>query len=130
MNKTLYLLFNHRLTTEQIEDAEKSLGVTDIRYIPERLQKVWSNIPPNKELNLEKHLQPIIDYLENIDSPNEYILIQGDFGAVHFMVKQAFYLGFIPIYATTERKTIEEKLTDNTIITKRIFKHVCFRKYT
>ena len=128
MNKTLHLLFNHTLTPEQIKDAQESLGVSEIEVLPNHLKQLWSNVPPTKELNLKNHLQPIVAYFKEVQ-PKDYVLVQGDFGAVFYMVNQLEKMGFTPLYATTERKVIEEQNKQNEIISKRIFKHVCYRKY-
>ncbi len=124
----LHLIFNHQLTAAQISDAKASLGIKKIKYLPKELQEIWANIPANAALDLEQHLIKLLHYFKAQDA-NAYVLVQGDFGAVYFMVNYLKDLGYKPIYATTERKIIEEKLTNNTIVTKRIFKHVCFRPY-
>ena len=124
----LHTIFNHKLTPDQIKDAKENLKITEIIDLPTDLKKLWANIPPDKNLILAQHLKPIITYFEQLNS-NDFVLVQGDFGAVYYMVNKLKELGFIPIYATTERKIIEEKLSDNSIITKRIFKHICYRKY-
>ena len=128
MNKTLHLLFNHTLTPEQIKDAQESLGVSEIEVLPNHLKQLWSNVPPSKELNLKNHLQPIVAYFKEVQ-PKDYVLVQGDFGAVFYMVNQLKKMGFTPLYATTERKVIEEQNKQNETVSKRIFKHVCYRKY-
>ena len=128
MNNKLYLLFNHTLTPEQVIDANDSFGITEFIVLPEALQALWSNIPPDKGLNLVMHLKPIVDYFKKMKYMG-YVLVQGDFGGVFYLVNQLQNMGYTPLYATTKRKVIEEKLPDNTIVSKRIFKHVCFRKY-
>ena len=60
---------------------------------------------------------------------SDFVLIQGDFGAVYLMVNFAFSLGLIPVYATTERIVVEKRMQDNTVKSERIFKHKMFRRY-
>ena len=128
--KKLHLLFNHTLTPEQIKNAKESLGVSkeNIITLPENLNKIWSNIPPDCTLNLINHLKPIAEYFSK-QNKNDYVLVQGDFGAVNYMVNVLKNYDLIPVYSTTERHIIEEKNENNEIIIKRYFKHICFRKY-
>lgn len=128
MNNKLYLLFNHTLTPYQVRDAEIYWDITEFVVLPAALQALWSNIPPDKDLNLVMHLKPIVDYFKKMKYMG-YVLVQGDFGGVFYLVNQLQSMGYTPLYATTKRKVVEEKLPDNTIVSKRIFKHVCFRKY-
>jgi len=58
----------------------------------------------------------------------DYILIQGDFGAAYQLVRWAFAKGLRPIYATTERKVVENRDGDK-VNSKKVFKHVRFRFY-
>ncbi len=130
MNKKLYLLFNHALTPEQIVNAEKSFGIKNrnIIKLPTNLIKLWQNIPPEIDLDISQYLIPLVTYFAQ-KSKGDYVLVQGDFGAVYYMVNILKQMGLVPVYATTERNIIEEKLSDNKMITKRVFKHVCFRRY-
>ncbi len=130
MNKKLHLLFNHTLTPEQITDAKISLGVTEnnILLLPDNMIALWHNIPPEAGLNLSKHLYDLVTYFSH-QNKGDYVLVQGDFGAVFYMVNQLMKMDLIPIYATTKRQVTEEKNNENQIITKRIFKHICYRKY-
>ena len=57
MNK-MYLLFSHKLTNEQIDDANTNLKVYDFVSLPETLQTLWSNIPPELE-NLDNYLSSL-----------------------------------------------------------------------
>ncbi|AIJ06332.1 hypothetical protein JH146_1490 [Methanocaldococcus bathoardescens] len=123
----MFLLFSHKLTDKQIEDARKNLKVDEFIYLPKELQELWSNISPELE-NLSDYLKPIKDFLKENAKPNDYVLIQGDFGATFIMVKWAIDNNLIPIYSTTKRivKDINE---GRKIITIREFEHCRFRKY-
>lgn len=127
----LYLLFSHNLTPEQTQDAQESLGITNFVNLPEDLQRLWSNVPPDKNLELKGFLQPIMNFILQDKQTNakDYALIQGDFGATYAMIPFCKEQGVIPIYATTERKIETETLKDGNVQTKRIFRHVCFREY-
>ena len=125
--KKIYLLFSHKLTDEQIEDANKNLNVYNFIYLPQNLQTLWSDIPPELE-TLNNYLSSIKNYLRLSCKKGDYVLIQGDFGAVVEMVEFSKNLGCIPVYATTKREVIETK-QDDKIVKKSIFKHIRYRKY-
>jgi hypothetical protein len=123
----MFLLFSHKLTEEQIRDAKENLKVSGFIYLPENLQKLWSNIPPDIE-NIGSYLTPIKEFLKQHAKEGDFILIQGDFGATYIMVNWAFKNGLIPVYATTKR--VVREINDNgKIITVREFKHCRFRRY-
>jgi len=124
--KRMFLIFSHRLTEEQEMDARESFGVEEFVYLPEKLQKVWSNIPPEAE-NIKSFLEDVKQFLRDNAKTGDIVLIQGDFGAVVEMVEFVRYW-LIPVYATTKRvsKEIEK---DGKIVKVSEFKHVRFRKY-
>jgi hypothetical protein len=123
----MFLLFSHKLTDEQINDAKKSLGVNEFIYLPQELQDLWSKIPANID-SLNQYLTPLKTYLKHNANKNDYVLIQGDFGAVYEMVNFAKSINLVPIYATTKRETKEQKQQDRIVKTS-IFKHIRYRKY-
>ncbi len=126
--KTLFLIFSHKLTIEQQKEAKNGLKIEKIVYLPENLQKIWSNIEAKDELKTEK-LKEITKWLEKTAQKEDYILIQGEFGATFFLVDFCFQSNLIPIYATSKR-IYEEKINDDgTVERKHIFKHVNFRRY-
>ena len=62
------------------------------------------------------------------DIKGDYVLVQGEFGAVFYMVDYCFKTGRIPVYAATKRVVQEHKNGDK-ITSKRVFEHTCFRRY-
>jgi len=56
-------------------------------------------------------------------SPGDYVLIQGDFGAVYIKVNFAFSVDLIPVYSTTEREVVEKAMPDNTVRSGRVFRY-------
>jgi hypothetical protein len=125
--QNLHLLFNHKLTAEQQNDAIKTLQVTSFIYLTDELQQVWSNVPSD-ETNLEKYLKKIIEYIKKNIKRNDTVLIQGDFGATYMMVDLVRSLGAIAVYATTKRSVVE--VMDGDKVTKQsMFKHEMFRQY-
>ncbi|AFM05729.1 hypothetical protein Fleli_3408 [Bernardetia litoralis DSM 6794] len=126
----LFLLFSHYVTEEQFEDAKKTLNITEFISLPKDLQQIFSNVPADLEA-IDDYLQPILDWIdEHCKNQENYILIQGDFGATYFLVDYCKKNNYTtPMYATTERKSVEEVQEDGSIKTQRIFKHKRFRLY-
>ena len=124
----MLLLFSHKVTEDQKEDANAALGVREFLALPEDLQKLWMQITPTKPL-LREYLEPIRSWINENAGHGDYVLIQGDFGAVYLMVNYAFSVGLIPVYATTERVVVEKLMPDNVVKSERVFKHKRFRRY-
>jgi len=125
--KKLCMLFSHTLTEVQKKDAKKYLGINEFLYLPKNLQEVWSNIRPTGSLDTDSLLE-IISWLSSQCAKGDYVLIQGDFGAVVYTVSAVENLGLIPIYATTQRQTTEVQVNDSVTKTQ-VFKHETFRRY-
>ncbi len=125
--KKMFLLFSHKLNEEQRRDAKINLKVDEFVKLDDRLQNLWSNIPPDIE-SLNEILQPIKDFLTSTSKKGDIALIQGDFGAVHEMVCFCKGLKLIPYYATTKR-IVSEEIEEGKIVKKSIFQHRRFRKY-
>ncbi len=128
MAKSLFLLFNHQLTSEQEKDARASLKITHIQPLPPELKALWGQIPPHLP-EIVQYLQPIRTWLAALAQPDDYVLIQGDFGACFLMVNFALKNKLIPIYSTTVRKAVEEIAEDGSIKLIHRFKHQIFRNY-
>ncbi len=125
----LLLLFNHRLTFDQEKAAREELKITDVIVPPQELQQLWSAIPPDAD-DLKPILQPIIAWIEAEGSRDDYVLIQGDFGACYLLVRDALSRGMVPVYSTTARLAREHFLDDGSIQMEHTFKHVRFRNYS
>ncbi len=125
---SLFLIFNHTFTSIQIADAHNNLGVDSIIEMPDHLKNLWSNIPPESS-GVYDFLQPIRRWIKKRARKNDYILIQGDFGACYLMVNFSFETGLIPVYSTTSRVVEEQLHPDGSIQLKHRFKHQIFRKY-
>lgn len=123
----LHLLFNHTLTQEQLSDAKASLLCYVIVSLPKELQELWSSVPPNLK-SLEEYLKPIKEYVSTNIQKDDFVLVQGDFGATYMMVNFVKSLGAKPIYATTSRDVVEIREGDK-VIKKSIFRHERFREY-
>ena len=128
MSRSLFILLSHQITTQQRRDAHNSLSVTEFIELPPDLKTIWSSIPPDlPELN--DYLKPVKGWLVREAKKNDYVLIQGDFGACYIMVNFAFKALLIPIYSTTERKAEEKYGQHGEVRLVHRFKHRIFRIY-
>ncbi|MDU1443549.1 MAG: CRISPR-associated protein Csx20 [Clostridium cochlearium] len=127
MNK-MFLLFSHELTEGQIKEAENRFKIEKFIYLTDELQKLWSNIPPEGELD-ETYIKEFKDFISSKSEKGDYILIQGEFGMTYNMVQWSFKKGYIPIYASSKRVYKYIQKEDGTIENIHIFKHVNFRRY-
>ena len=125
--KKLFLLFSHTLTPSQKEDARKSLGVEQFVSLPDNLQKLWSNIPPDLP-NLKEYLTPIKNFLKENAKEGDIVLIQGDFGGCFEMVNFVKSLNLKAVHSTTKRDVIE-KTVNGKVEKFSVFEHVIFREY-
>ncbi|MEW6187838.1 MAG: CRISPR-associated protein Csx20 [Thermodesulfobacteriota bacterium] len=125
---TLFLIFNHHFTPEQEADARLSLGVNKIVPLPKELQERWRDIPPTLPA-LQDYLKPFRAWLADQATEGDYVLIQGDFGAVYLLVRFALEKGVIPVYSTTRREAEEEVQPDGTVKLTHHFEHRIFRRY-
>ena len=124
--KKLYLLFSHKLTPEQIEDAKKNLGVEEFVYMPSDLQEKWSNVPGEMG-DLSEYAKDFMKFLDTAKE-GDYVLIQGDFGLTYKLVNFTKNKNLIPVYSTTKRIS-KEINSGNKVLKISEFDHVRFRKY-
>jgi hypothetical protein len=124
----MFFLFNHRPTPEQMTDAESSFKIQQVVNLPADLKIRWSQIPADAPA-IAPFLAPFKDWLCDSAHAGDLVVIQGDPGATYLMVHFAMELGLIPVYATTERKALEEALPDGSIRLVHHFIHRRFRKY-
>jgi len=126
--KFLFTLFNHTLTASQKDDAVKVLGVTHIEEPPREILDLWSQIPPHLQ-DLYSYLEPVRKWLKISTRPGDYLLLQGDFGAVFLLVEFANRIKIMPVYSTTERIVVEKPLAGGTVKLEHQFKHIIYRHY-
>lgn len=123
--KKLLFIFSHIPTKEQLEDAKKSLGVTEFITLTDELKNIWSNIPEELQGSDIKFKEYI---LENC-SKDDYILIEGHFGIVYKMVNWALKNGYKAIYSHSSREYKYEEKYDGSIKNIHYFKHKCYKMY-
>lgn len=124
----LYLIFNHKITRLQENDARRSLGVERIVDLPLDLKEIWCNMPPEL-VEISEHLESVKQWLASKAKANDFVLIQGDFGACFLMVNFALERGLVPVYSTTKREATEEYGEDGSIRMTHRFEHRMFRRY-
>ncbi|NLI83774.1 MAG: hypothetical protein GX443_19140 [Deltaproteobacteria bacterium] len=124
----LLLLFNHTLTGQQSADAVENLGVSGFVNPPESVKALWADIPASPA-EIRPFLQPVFDWLDGASEPGDYVLVQGDFGAVFLVVHHALETHRIPVYSTTRREAAEEPGHDGSVQLTHRFRHVRFREY-
>ena len=122
------VLMNHQLTPIQEKELKTEYFINKIIYPDKSIEKLWSSIKPEKELNI-KMLDKIILWLSRNSYSGDYCIIQGEFGATFYLVDYCFKKKLIPIYAASGREYKEEILEDGSVKRVHIFRHVNFRKY-
>lgn len=128
MHRKLFLLFNHTLTEVQKQDAKVSLHVDEFVDMPVHLKSFWEKVPPKGNIDTES-LDAVLEWLGKNASSDDFILVQGDFGAVFYIVDYCMKHNLTPIYSTTRRDYKERHLPDEYIESRHVFRHVEFRKY-
>lgn len=127
----MLVLLNHALTEEQKKDAQVNLGVVSFVEPSQDIRSIWSNIIPEGGLNNEygKQLKKVIDWIQVNSMRDDYVLVQGEFGATYYVITYCIINGLIPIYATTRREAVEVIREDGSVEKKQVFRHVQFREY-
>lgn len=124
----MLLIFSHNLTEKQVLDARESLGVDSFIYLPPKLQNKWSLIPPDAE-DICQSTYEIKEWIASIANKNDYILVQGDFGATYGVVNYCKSKGLKAIYSTTKRKAKEIVRSNGKVESVHVFEHVRYREY-
>jgi hypothetical protein len=127
----MYVAFSHQLTKSQIDDAEKSLGVTHF-YYEEHLKSLISNMPTEMKPE-EIRLTAEVIVLAARTSSCDYLFIAGQSELVHYALEKVSSLRregrteLIAVNSLTERQSVETEI--NGVVTKTsIFKHVRWRE--
>jgi len=126
--KRMILIFSHTLTAKQGEDAKVNLGVEKFIYLPKDLQERWCEVPPDKK-DISGITKDIKKWLEELATKDDYVLVQGDYGATYDLVNFCKSKGLKAVYSTTRRRAKEEMKADGKVEVSRIFEHVMFREY-
>ena len=118
---------SHDMSDIQKNDAYENLKVTKIIEAPPNIKKIWGNIEPISDLNTVK-LDEIVSWIKENSNKQDYVLVQGEFGATFYIVDYCFKNNLIPVYATSIRR-VEETRQGEKVITNRVFVHEGYRRY-
>lgn len=125
--KKFIVLMSHDMSDIQKNDAYENLKVTKIIEAPPNIKKIWGNIEPISDLNTVK-LDEIVSWIKENSNKQDYVLVQGEFGATFYIVDYCFKNNLIPVYATSIRR-VEETRQGEKVITNRVFVHEGYRRY-
>lgn len=126
--KKMFLLFSHTLTPKQIKNAKECFGIEEFVYLPENLQKKWSDVDPFLP-SLVEYGEEFRNYLRQNATKNDVILVQGDFGLTYLLVEFCKKEGFCAVYATTKREVLTETSENGQVKKTTRFDHGIYRKY-
>ena len=118
----LLKLLNHSLTKSQEKELKEVWGVTEIVTLsPENIKKFGQVT--------KKSYRDVIDSInaEIRQIKPDLMFIQGQAGVVHNVINANSNV--TPLFAMTERKSVETQNTDGTITKTNVFEHQCFMKY-
>ena len=117
---------NHKLTPEQIKDAQSFNGET--LEVVELQSELVDPTASTEEIYAQARC-----ILDNLPPDTKYVNIMGDFGMtvaeVLLLKSGEFGQGIVPVYATTHRQAQEVRQPDGSIVKTSVFKHVKFRAY-
>lgn len=123
----VFILTNHGIAEEQIKDLKDNWKISEIVEQPANLKEIWGTIPPDAE-NVNEYVQPSIDWLEANFVANDFVWVQGEWGATATILTWCSKKNATAIYSTTSRSATETKTKSGTLMT-HVFKHVRFRKF-
>lgn len=119
-------IFSHQLTQPQIQDAQTNLHVDRFLYLPQELQKLWSNV--DTEQNINHFLLPVKNFIVKNYEEGDSVLIQGDYGASYNLISFCKAKGYKTLYATTKRNS-KEIIRNNTVEKVSYFSHISYKEY-
>lgn len=128
MTKSMPIIMNHALSTEQAEDARRTLGVEAFPALPSDLGAQWAAVDPHGALDLAL-VAAVVSWVRDVAASGDPVLVQGEAGVTHAVVDRLQALGYVPVYATTARDVVEQRLPDGRTETRRVFRHVQFRAF-
>lgn len=128
MRRQAFLLLSHNLTLDQEDELTRIWHASQVCGMPEPVRKRWKEVPPETD-SVREWIRPVLEWLESEAASGDLVIVQGDYGATCLVVSWAFRKGLVPVYATTNRVMEETVQPDGSVVQKRIFRHVRFRRY-
>ena len=118
----LLKLLNHNLTESQEKELKEIWGVTEIVTLsPENIKK-FGQVTKDSYRDVIDSINAEIEQIKP-----DLMFIQGQAGVVHNVINANFNV--TPLFAMTERKSVEKRNEDGTVTKTNVFEHQCFMKY-
>jgi len=128
MTRRALITTDQKLTEDQLNDLKETFGVQEIIYLPQDLKERINH--PHPELSeLKLYIRPVLKYLNRNLNVGDIIVINGDPAATYLVAHHSLICGFVPLQPVTRYEMVEEKLSNGEVRTKKVLKHVKFRKY-
>jgi hypothetical protein len=123
----MFLLFSHKLTEDQVNEAKNVFQISEFVSLPEDLQRKWSNVPPEiDDVELENYAKQFTEFInENRTSQMDLVFLAGEPGLVHVIASKIHGC----VYATTLQEKKEERQPDGSVKKISVFKHCRFRHF-
>ena len=122
----LLKLLNHALTESQEKELKEVWGVTEIVTLSPENIKAFGQITKDSYHDVINSINAEIN-AEIEQSKPDLMFIQGQAGVVHNVINAN--PNITPLFAMTERKSIETQNPDGTVTKTAVFEHQCFMKY-
>jgi uncharacterized protein MJ1673 len=126
MRHKVIVFLSHDLDMEQKKELKEKYGIEEIIFLPEKLQKIWSNVQCDE--NYEKDLEKLIIFMNKTLEKNDCIIAQGNWGYVYSIVTEAKKRGYVPLYGFSYRDG-EDKVINGEKIRISKFKHIKYIEY-
>lgn len=121
MAKIFYNVSNHSLTKDQMSEIEtKGFSVMELE---ENLKKAWGSMnPSNWRETCDQVIRVVLTY-DDLDTSIETALVAGYTPAVVYLTNELNKYGTTPLYAHTDRVSVEKINEDGTVTKTNVFKH-------
>ena len=107
-------------------ELKNNFGVCEIILPNAEISEKWQAIPTESETEKEI-IAPFLGFLLPVKA-NDFLVIQGEFGATFAITDWALNRGIIALHSATER--IAQEFRDGEKVFRNyVFEHKCFRKY-
>ena len=124
MAKLFLNVSNHALTKDQLEEIQvKGFSVMELE---EDMKKAWGSMnPSNWRETCDQVIRVVLTY-DDLDTTIETALVAGYTPAVVYLTNELSKYGTTPLYAHTDRVSVEKTNEDGTVTKTNIFKHSGF----
>ena len=124
----LFILTNHTATQQQLDDAKKSLGVSEFVDLPLNLKTLWGSVPPETD-SVAEYVVPVLHWLESGLASDDIVWVQGEWGATLAVIDWCRNRRVRCVYSTTKRVAVETPTPDGAVALTHVFSHVRFRDF-